>query len=743
QMGFFISDLVLGKSLTLVSYLPVRNAPQTIQKIVEIIRQKNPDIELKTEGKAQSIEFGAGLKTFFVQKNQLLYIINQINSNAQPVIDAILRGDSSLVKSSRFKDVAEKLDIYKDIFLYVDFLSLLSKNKEYFGGEKVKLLSGWNINAYESLGIAFNCTTKDFVSQYVLTVNDKYQHWLKLFKSSSFNKEFLIKQSDFPGFALSVAINPTRLYMNVKEFLSAQDYQTFLQMKSMIKNQFNIELEELVNLFDGNFHYIIPAKITLEEAVKSSVMAFGIHDERDTMTMLDRIIDKSMSPMQKKMLIQKGNTYILPDMQIGFKDNNLIITYNTTVLKKVMSSTSSGSFMTKLQDQELKKMLKADTTVIFLSGALFRNKLDKISSLRENDLEGYGNLIKALLPKLSYLLYSFGLDDDALVGRFIIKTQLEKPFFQEVLPELVKIIKRLAQTNEVNSGVSDSEKNEIEDTEATDSIETTKIIDTMGDMPEWIKTDISVQELEGSKQIIFKSKGESKFKDSAKECASLNVTTGAAAATQFLFKEQIKEAFLSLKNENELKDKILKRIDSKTGEVKKTLNLLVFKEMGAWWRQLLKANIENNRLAGWSAPFFEYYIHLAMEYSVYVKMRDNLLKDIKPTLKLSKIQLKFYQNLLIKLQQLDKKTNYNLGETNKEVEKKLVYKAKKQIDKRETGEFNQKIIGKWTCVSMGEVLPGFGIDIPAALTFTRDGRYSWTYIRGGEKIIDSGKYFLI
>ncbi len=187
--------------------------------------------------------------------------------------------------------------------------------------------------------------------------------------------------------------------------------------------------------------------------------------------------------------------------------------------------------------------------------------------------------------------------------------------------------------------------------EVVDNIPTVKVVDSMGPAPEWIEMEGEVGNHQGSKVIFFVGYGESKFKDTAKEAAQLNAATSAAVAIKAVATKQVARAWESIgAGDDETKEQVMKGLEALSS---KNVDVSGMMKAGNYWRQVVKPNIVNGKVQGWSQPVFEFYTRYAMPYDFYEARRDGVVSQTKKEVKLNDRQKKLYADMESKLDELD------------------------------------------------------------------------------------------
>ena len=177
-----------------------------------------------------------------------------------------------------------------------------------------------------------------------------------------------------------------------------------------------------------------------------------------------------------------------------------------------------------------------------------------------------------------------------------------------------------------------------------------KVLEQMGEKPNWIDSKYSIEVENDNKLIFFVGYSEHVNKDIAKSSATLNSRQAAAIAIDIIVNKQVNTVWKSLgRGEDETKERVISGLVAVSA---RKLDFSQVKLVSSWYRRLKKPKMTGKKFLGYTEPIYEYYAKFSINYELYQKKRDEYLKNLINETKSSR-EKRIYKKLLTKLQKLD------------------------------------------------------------------------------------------
>ncbi len=476
EFGFAFDDFMVKKNGTISDDSYVNNEdiefngafflPITdIDKVVTVI---NKIIEMNSSKDYNSVSFNKvgdfyefkvdNFTSYMVEKDgYLIFTVHPQEKDTKDYLINLISGKGkSLIASSTFSEVANKVGSGEELFFYANVKKILEKNideiKKFaddFNTSSAMGMPGIKANydyiqSFEGAGIAIDLENKDFTAKSVLNVV-KDSELLKLSKNVNYNKAISLGLENEPVFLTSFSVNAEEYFKMILSSLGDNENDQLTSAIDMVKSNYGLDIrKDLIEQLDGNLNLGVYDATSINMMNYNLLITLSVKDEAKFKKTLDDIIEKIVPPDQKQMISKQTvngvEAYVylagFQQLYIGIKDKNVIVTIGKAMFEKALKADISNGFVNDLDDDYLKSILKSDTNVLYFNISEAYKVFNTFSGLLSGFLgaedpksaEKTKQDVKDVTEKFKYLLASSYVNNNSFHSDFILKTNFSKPF---------------------------------------------------------------------------------------------------------------------------------------------------------------------------------------------------------------------------------------------------------------------------------------------------------------------------
>ncbi|MBF0301405.1 MAG: hypothetical protein HQK73_00040 [Desulfamplus sp.] len=422
-------------------------------------------IETKDKVNAASEPVGAEtppMPTYMVNKNGYLFIGANPAEDAKQFFQTIGKNGKLLIESPVFTNVIKKSSPTNDLFLYANLGRVLNSNPEVMkylspvaepnGAAKADNIPA-NLNYlkdYQGMGIAADLKSSDLKADFVVNIVEN-SALLNMFKGVTPKRDIILGFKDKPLMLLGIVENIQTYWRMMQETLDKATLESIKKQFATVKTDYNIDVEkDIIQNLGNNFTLGMYDAMSINMANINTVASLEFKESAKMKEVIEKMIAK-LPPEQKSMVnkvdINGSEVYMMPagpvQLYAGFIGNNLAITLGKPMFERAMSAEIENGFMKGFKDKSLQKSLQEDISILFFdvkeAMVAAKNFVPMLMSFSPEVQIMMMPEFQKIIEPFDYISTCSRIDGNSMVGEFVFKTTLDKPFFQGVKEANAKI----------------------------------------------------------------------------------------------------------------------------------------------------------------------------------------------------------------------------------------------------------------------------------------------------------------
>lgn len=448
-----IDDSKDAPNFNLLLMVPVTDGVKAVQYLEETVRASKEQADLKTtDGITTFTPSPNDGPLFWTVKGDQLLVAGNPQTSALEFLKGVLAGETSLAKNERFKDVAKRVDLSKDLALYIDVGGLLVRNKEIVAefykqstqkserpGQPIPDMSrGLSYLAdYEGTGVAIDLSSPHMALDSATLIKDQ-SPLLNVVKDVAIDRDTLLGQKANPVLMFAMAFNLAEYVNLLQDMFDDQFKKTMTAGMAQVQEQTGIDPQtEIIDNLGGNLNLGIFDGASVTMANLNALLTLSIKDQAKALATLDKAIQQL--PPDKQRFVTQAEIEGIPTFQVnlgaaqlylGVTPTQMIATVGKPMYEKAQQAKMADGFVAKLEDQDLVRSMKKSSSLVYLDFAevsYVANTLGAFAQKNPKARDGFDKAM-ALFKEFDYLLLSSHLEGRAVLGKMILHTKFQEPF---------------------------------------------------------------------------------------------------------------------------------------------------------------------------------------------------------------------------------------------------------------------------------------------------------------------------
>ncbi|MBF0258600.1 MAG: hypothetical protein HQK62_07150 [Desulfamplus sp.] len=427
------------------------------------------------------------IPSYMISKNGYLFLGTNPMVDSRQFFENLAKDGEKLIAAPTFINVIDKVNPTKEFFLYANLGRIFQANpqamqylkpavagaaenengKDYSSKE----YPGLNyLKDYQGAGVSADLKSSDFKANFVLNIVENSPA-LNLFKGVIPKRDLVLGLKEKPLLLTGVVENFQIYWKMIQETLNKESLSAIKKDFSRVKTDYNIDVEkDLIDNLGSNVSLGVYDAISINMANINTLAALEFKNPVKIKEAIEKIITK-LPPEQQSMInriqINGSEVYMMPvgpvQIYAGFIGNDFVITLGKPMFEKAMTANAKSGFMEGFKDQELRKSLQQDISILFfdVNEAMYtvKNFVPLLAYANPESQIMMTPQFKKIMEPFDYVSAASRIDGNAMVGEFLFKSKFNKPFFQGIkdVTEQINTLKKnmnLAQPPVVDPSVT-------------------------------------------------------------------------------------------------------------------------------------------------------------------------------------------------------------------------------------------------------------------------------------------------
>ncbi len=459
DFGLGLHSPTIDYANTFALFIPATDPGKVLKWLFKV---QNIDMEEVEQIKDKNIFFFQGKnKTYYVARATENYVIvaqkmnipagwpNDKESLAQLkqiYIDSVLP-QTTLADSPNYKNVAAKLNIEKDAFLYINMQTLMEKLALSEKGNKSERVFFDLFKGLLGLGYTADYSGPDLVIDSVMNIEPD-SIYSRIYSDVTIDNEVIFSLKEKPVFFAKAAFNIEAFYRQIitqfenSGLLKAGDISDKIRQ---LNKMLGIDIEnDIIANFAGSANLVVTPSHT-QEIVPPVAVVLNLKDQEKFSAVLTKLepvllsaIAGAKGKISKETIAGGEVTKITAGkftLFIGTARNNFILATDRNIYEQLAGGSRATGFLSSLNDKEVVSHLTSDLSCFYLDfpGALELLKhIPTLSPLFDENNKPAKKVID-FFQQLNYLLAYNNFSGSSLTGTFKIKTAFKKSFMQSLV----------------------------------------------------------------------------------------------------------------------------------------------------------------------------------------------------------------------------------------------------------------------------------------------------------------------